>query len=174
MNLTLHIATAQDAEAISTLVNSAYRGEGSKRGWTTEADLIGGQRTDAEALREDIANPQNTLLYFQLNRKLVASVFLQNRKDCAYLGMLTVSPELQAGGIGKKILGMIENWIKQNWKLRRIEISVIQKRLELLAWYHRRGYVDTGRREPFPYHNPRVGNAKFQDLEMIILEKLIP
>src|SRR5688572_19526951 len=110
MNLTLQIATPDDAASISALVNSAYRGESSKRGWTTEADLLGGQRTDAGFLREEMGKPENVFLLFRREKKAVACVSLTKRSDCAYLGMLTVSPELQAGGIGKIVLDRIESW----------------------------------------------------------------
>jgi GNAT superfamily N-acetyltransferase len=170
-DLSLHVVCSNDAEEIATFVNSAYRGESSKRGWTTEADLLDGQRTDSDLLRESMAKPENVFLCFREDFLLVASVFLQKRATCAFLGMFTVSPELQGSGIGKMCLDRIENWVSKNWNLWRIEMSVITSRGELIAWYERRGYKDTGRREPFPYNDPRVGIPKVSNLEMMILGK---
>jgi hypothetical protein len=85
--------------------------------------------------------------------------------------MFTVRPDLQAAGIGKAALALIEAWVKEYWKLPRIEMTVIHTRCELVAWYQRRGYALTGRKEPFPYGDPRVGTALVPDLEMLVLEK---
>ncbi len=171
--LTVQLAGLQDAEAVSALVNSAYRGETSKLGWTTEADLLDGQRTDPESLRLEIANPATAILLFQREDQLVGSVLLQKRADpdFAYLGMFTVAPHLQTGGIGKAALELIEKWVVENWKVFRIEITVIHRRQELLAWYERRGFVRTGRTHPFPHHDPRAGIPKVKDLDMLVLEK---
>ncbi len=171
MDLSLRVAGVQDAEIISDLVNSAYRGETSKLGWTTEADLLGGQRTDAEAVREEISRPDNAILMFHRAETLVGSVLLQRREGYAYLGMFTVAPHRQSGGIGKAALALIETWVVANWQVHRLEITVIRQRTELLAWYERRGFVRTGRIQPFPYHDPRAGIPKVDDLEMLVLEK---
>lgn len=170
-HLRLQPAATKDADAIAALVNSAYRGEGSRKGWTTEADLLGGQRTDAELIADQLANPDNTILLFRRETELVACVFLQRHQTHAYLGMLTVAPHLQAGGIGKAALALAEEWVQANWQLRRMEMTVIKRREELIAWYVRRGYHVTGKIEPFPIDNPRVGIPKVEDLDMIVLEK---
>ena len=168
-------AIPADAPAIAQLVNSAYRGDSSRRGWTTEADLLGGQRTDAEMLRETIETPGQVILIFHDKDTLVASVFLARRGDSAYLGMLTVRPDLQGAGLGKQILALAERWAAEHWSANRIEMTVITKRVELLAWYFRRGYHDTGRREPFPAQEPRLGLPMFSGLEMAVLERdLVP
>jgi len=163
----------QDVTALSNLVNSAYRGESSKKGWTTEADLLGGQRTDPDTLRATIADPNAVILLTFQENDLVACVFLQNRKTTGYLGMLTVSPHLQAGGIGRQLLQMSEEWVAQNWRLTKMEMQVIEQRTELVSWYGRRGYVVTNRRAPFPYGDPKFGEPKVQGLQFIILEKAL-
>ena len=161
----------EDSEAIAALVNSAYRGDTSRQGWTTEADFLDGQRTDEEMLQEEIAQPGNAFLLFEEAGKLIGCVSLKKKDNHAYLGMFTVTPHLQARGVGKEALELTENWIKKTWNLSRVEIVVITKRLELIAWYERRGYRDTGRREPFPSHDPKLGLPKVDDLEMMVLEK---
>lgn len=169
----IQIATPQDAEELSRFVNQAYRGESSKRGWTSEADILGGQRIDAEMLVDQIMQTENKILRFTRAGALVACVFLQQRQDTAYLGMFTVDPLLQAAGIGKAVLKQIEEWAADEWNARRIEMMVISRREELIAWYVRRGYRVTPRREPFPSHDPKFGIPKVEGLEMVILEKTL-
>lgn len=165
------VASVHEAELLSDFVNAAYRGDSSRIGWTTEADLLDGQRIDPTMLREQIASPDNVILLFRDGAQLIACVFLQRRENCAYLGMFTVAPALQGSGIGKKVLGFIEDWVVTHWSVRCIEMCVISKRKELVEWYLRRGYSDTGRREPFPYGEPKYGLPKVADLEMMVLEK---
>lgn len=170
-SLSIEIAQLSDVEELSRFVNAAYRGDSSRVGWTTEADLLGGQRTDPEMIREQLLGPDNVFLLFKRDERLVASVFLQRRSTCAYLGMFTVDPRLQTGGIGKLALQLIEEWVAREWHLDLIEMMVITRRTELIRWYERRGYTDTGRREAFPYGDPKFGLPKFDDLEMMILDK---
>ncbi len=165
------IAEAGDAETLSRLVNSAYRGESSRRGWTTEADLLGGQRTDPDTLREMISQAGNKILLMHRHTDFIGCVFLKQRAASAYLGMLTVKPELQTSGAGKRLLAAAEDWVFENWNIRLIEMTVIRQRSELIAWYGRRGYVNTQRIEPFPYGDEKFGLPKRPDLEFAVLEK---
>ncbi len=166
-------AECGDAENLAQLVNSAYRGESSRRGWTTEADLLGGQRTDPNSLREMISENNNTILLMQRDANLIGCVLLQQKAERAYLGMLTVQPDLQAGGIGKRLLATAENWVFDNWRFRLVELTVIRQRPELIAWYERRGYVNTHRTESFPYGDEKFGIPKLSGLEFVVLEKRI-
>jgi N-acetylglutamate synthase-like GNAT family acetyltransferase len=102
-------ATIEDVTALNNLVNSAYRGESSKKGWTTEADLLGGIRTTEKGLTETIQKSDTTILKYTDNQEVIACVMLVEKADKLYLGMLTVSPELQGGGVGKKLLYEAEN-----------------------------------------------------------------
>jgi GNAT superfamily N-acetyltransferase len=169
----LRIAEPGDAENLSRLVNSAYRGESSRRGWTTEAGLLGGQRTDPDALRELISAKANAILLLHSDAGLTGCVLLQQKAQSAYLGMLTVLPDLQAGGIGRRLLAAAEDWVFETWRFRLIEMTVIRQRSELIAWYERRGYVNTQRTEPSPYGDERFGLPKRPDLEFVVLEKLL-
>lgn len=164
-------AQIEDVAAIDRLVNSAYRGEVSKQGWTTEADLLDGQRTDPELLKDTISKPDNVILLFEVENELLGCVYLRKQSEKAYLGMLTVRPQLQNAGLGKSILLSAEQWAELRWAVKSIEMTVIQKRTELIAWYERRGYVNTGRVEPFPYGNEKFGIPKMVDLEFVVLEK---
>ncbi|AIZ64003.1 GCN5 family acetyltransferase [Hymenobacter sp. DG25B] len=164
-------ATPADIPELVTLVNSAYRGEASQQGWTTEAHLLGGQRTDADNLR-DLLAPENAtiLLARTTNGSLVGCVYLQHLPDALYLGMLSVAPDKQALGIGKQLMQAGENWARQ-LGLPLVRMTVISVRHELLAWYERHGYQRTGATVPFPT-DPRFGLPR-QPLELLVLEKAI-
>jgi len=162
-------STLEDIPALTTLINSAYRGESSKKGWTTEAHLLEGKRTDEPEMTEIFLDPKNTILKFTENDKIIGSVLLVEKGNQLYLGMLTVSPELQNSGIGKKLLAEAENQAK-TLGLSSIIMTVISVREELVAWYKRHGYVDTGEREAFPESDIHVTISDVP-LEFIYLEK---
>ncbi|PWB24478.1 GNAT family N-acetyltransferase [Flavobacterium sp. HTF] len=164
-------ATLADIPALNQLINSAYRGESSKKGWTTEANLLEGKRTNEEELAEIINNPKNTILKYTENDNIIGSVLLVEKENQLYLGMLTVSPELQNSGIGKKMLAEAENHARA-LGLSSIIMTVISVREELIAWYKRHGYVDTGEREAFPESGIHVTISP-NPLEFIFLEKKI-
>jgi GNAT superfamily N-acetyltransferase len=179
-----------EADALSALVNSAYRGESSKAGWTTEADLLGGQRTDPEGLAailrshtksnhdasgtDGSANAQVILVYTDAEG-LACCVHLQRLPDRrAYLGMLTVRPVGQARGLGRALLAAGEQWATREWGTREMQMTVIALRAELIAWYERRGYARTGETRPFPYDDERFGRPKRDDLYFAVLAKALP
>ena len=163
-------ATEQDVPGLNILVNSAYRGESSRKGWTTEADLLGGIRTDETGLRTLLANPNVTILKYEEAGQLLGCVSLEKKGSNLYLGMLTVSPDAQANGIGKKLLAAAET-IAIEKQYRAITMTVITVRNELIAWYERRGYRSTGEKQPFP-SDPRFGIQK-QPLEFVVMEKVM-
>jgi len=163
------VAGPADAAELSRLVNSAYRGDSSKQGWTTEADLLGGQRTNEAGIQEMLAEPDAVILkYTNETGLLQGCVYLQKKGGKLYLGMLTVSPELQAKGIGKQLLAAAENRAKKV-SCNCIQMTVISVRKELIAWYERHGYAATGETAPFPT-DPKFGLPK-QSLEFIVMEK---
>jgi len=171
INLSFRQAELTDIDQIINLVNTAYRGELSKKGWTTEAELLGGQRVDYEEIEDIIADKHQIIILCFNDDILIGTVVVQNKIDCAYLGMLTVRSDLQAVGIGKKILAVAENLVARQWKIKHLEMTVIQQRNELIYWYIRRGYVPTGQTRPFPYDDPRFGEPKINDLKFVVLEK---
>lgn len=164
-------ATVEDAESLNFLVNSAYRGESSLKGWTSEANLLGGIRTSVQELIETLQTPKTTLLKYTEDDKIVACVMLIEKLEALYLGMLTVSPTLQGSGIGKKLLKSAESFALEK-NLGKIEMTVISVRSELIAWYERHGYVRTGETKPFPMNNPNAG-LPTQHLEFIVMEKIL-
>jgi ribosomal protein S18 acetylase RimI-like enzyme len=170
----LLLADLNDAEEIVQLVNSAYRGESSKAGWTTEADLLDGQRVDLARIHEQIQNPNSVIgLMRSTKTSHITAVVHLEKKDAhsSYLGMLTVNPKIQNSGLGKQMLLQAEQFCKENWLSQKIEMTVIASRKELIEYYQRRGYHLTGERRPFPTHDPRFGIPKVQNLEFVVLEK---
>ena len=167
-----HISTAteQDIPALVSLVNSAYRGDSSRKGWTTEADLLDGIRTSEESLREMFQNPNALILKYEDAGQLLGCVYLETKENDLYLGMLTVSPDAQTNGIGKQLLTAAEQ-LAINRKCRAVTMTVITARHELIAWYERRGYQPTGGKQPFP-DDPRFGIKK-QPLEFMVMEKIL-
>ena len=164
-----------DLEGIASLVNAAYRGTETVRGWTDEGEYIDGPRTSVELLRADIARPGATLLMVcdREDGPLTGCVWLEPATDGAwYLGMLTVRPDLQANGAGRRLLEAAEAYAAGQGA-RRIRMTVVSIRDTLIAWYRRRGYEPTGEREPFPYDEPRFGTPRTTGLEFIVLEKAL-
>ncbi len=171
MSLDLKItpATNNDLAQIAALVNSAYRGESSKKGWTTEADLLDGQRTDANELAKQLQADGNTILkYTNDDGNIAGCVYLHKKGHAMYLGMLTVNPVLQATGIGKQLMAAAEQFAAKQG-CTKVEMTVISARHELIAWYNKRGYTFTGETRPFPV-DTKFGVAK-QPLEFIVMEK---
>lgn len=167
----IQVATAEDIPAIEKLVNSAYRGDSSRKGWTTEADLLGGQRTNAASLLKMMNEPGAVIVkYTGESGILEGCVYLKQKANTLYLGMLTVSPELQAKGIGRKMLAAAEQHAR-SLGCKSITMTVISVRSELIAWYERNGYGKTGATKPFPT-DPKFGLPK-QPLHFIVMEKLL-
>jgi ribosomal protein S18 acetylase RimI-like enzyme len=163
-------AKTEDISALNILINSAYRGEHSKKGWTTEANILEGIRTSEEELRELMQKPDTSIFKFSQNQIIVGCVMLVQKKDKLYLGMLTVNPELQNSGVGKALLQFAESYAIE-LSLSKIVMTVISIRSELISWYNRHGYIDTGIREPFPMDNPEYKPK--QILEFLVLEKVL-
>lgn len=179
--LSFRNATHDDIPALIALVTAAYRGDASRQGWTTEADLLGGQRIDAQMLRADLDAPGSVILLAtdsgdEDRPRLVAcaNIAKQTTDDgipTAYFGMFSVDPDLQGGGIGKLVLAEAERIARDTLGCARMRMTVIDSREELIAYYERRGYVRTGISKPFPYGDPRYGLPKRDDLQFEILEK---
>jgi N-acetylglutamate synthase-like GNAT family acetyltransferase len=164
-------ATVADAAELTRLVNSAYRGESSQKGWTSEAHLLDGIRIDEFTMIEYLNDSDTTILkYTNDDDRITGCVYLQLRNQRLYLGMLTVSPTLQAKGIGGQLLHAAEVCARQ-LECPIIFMTVITTRHELINWYRRRGYQPTGKIVPFP-ETTRFGVPK-NVIELAVLEKEI-
>ncbi|MBC6609315.1 GNAT family N-acetyltransferase [Hymenobacter sp. BT507] len=162
-------ATPTDIPELEHLVNQAYRGDASRQGWTTEADLLDGTRIDAAELRQLLATPGATILTARdATGVLIACAYLQIQMPRLYLGMLSVQPTLQAQGVGRQLLQAAEQHARQHG-CHQVKITVISDRTELLAWYERHGYRRTGATEHFPT-DTRFGVPR-KPLILLVLEK---
>lgn len=169
-------ATDTDLAAAHALIESGYRGDSAKKGWTHEADLLGGQRTDLHALAEIVADPLQALIVAQQGGDLIGCVHVIDkgmRADArvGYFGLLTVRPTMQGAGLGRLLIEAAERRARDGFGASVMEMTVIKQRQELIAWYLRRGYYLTGREEPFPMADPRFGIPKTNDLVFVVLAK---
>lgn len=171
-DLDIREAVPADISALHALIESAYRGEASRAGWTTEADLLDGQRTDPEELADIIAAEDQGLLVGWRGEQAVACVKYQRLPNAVgYFGMLSVSPGLQSAGLGRRIVQAAERQLVDRHGARVMRIQVFPHRDILIAWYQRLGYVLTGETAPFPYGDERFGLPRRDDLHFVILEK---
>ncbi|KAL7815211.1 acyl-CoA N-acyltransferase [Trichoderma gracile] len=183
ISLSIRKATPNDLVPILTLVRSAYRGESSLRGWTSEATLVDDQRIDEKGLLAKINEPHGAVLVAYDNNgnanengpgDIIACCELLKQSDTlGYFGLFAVNPLRQAGGIGKFVLSAAEEYARSMWGLRELEMSVIWTRAELIAWYVRRGYTVTEKRKPFPYAELVGGKALRDDLYFVVLIKAL-
>jgi len=201
MQFSFRSATRDDVNAIVALVESAYRGDASRAGWTTEADFLDGRRTGADEVLAQIERAASRILMAETDfpkhastssrepksvsnkslggssptadRNLLACAHVADEDGAGYFGMFSVQPGLQNTGIGKAMLAEAERIAREEWKLPAMRMTVIDIRAELIAWYERRGYRRTGILKPFPYGDARFGIPKRDDLRFEILEKFL-
>jgi GNAT superfamily N-acetyltransferase len=167
-------ARAADVPALLPLVNGAYRGEASRRGWTAESDLVGGPCIDAAGLAEILEAPAQALLVLRAQSGLFACAHVAKLgADGARLGLFAVRPALQGNGIGRQMLAAAERYAREHFGARFVEISVIAEREELLAWLERRGYQPTGETRPFPTDDGRSGVPRRDGLTLVVLRRPI-
>lgn len=172
-DLSFRLALAAEASHIATMINQAYRGDTSRLGWTTEADLLDGLRTSEEEVRQLIAAQHSVLIVCLQAKQLLGSVHMQRHTDSVHIGMFVVQPACQNQGVGKQLLAFAEDWALQHWQARRFEMGVISVRTELIAYYARRGYRSAGEYREFPV-NPALWQPRRQDLKLELLVKLLP
>lgn len=171
MEYKIQPATSADVPVLNKLVNSAYRGESSRKGWATEADLIDGTRIDEAAMLDLINDKNTTVLKYTEEGVILGCVELRKENDSLYLGMLTVSPDLQSKGIGKKLMAAGEAFAHKH-RCKKIRMTVVSVRDKLIAWYVRYGYSLTGERKPFKMPDERFGIPR-QPLEFVVMEKVL-
>jgi N-acetylglutamate synthase-like GNAT family acetyltransferase len=168
--LSFRFAARSDAPAIAALIESGYRGDESRRGWTTEADLIEGNRTNVAEIEAHIADPNARFVMAFEASALIGCALIKNEADEGYFGMFAVKPALQGGGHGKQILAHAEQQIRDLWNCPRVAMTVISIREDLIAYYERRGYARTGTK-PFPFD--REPGVKRKDFHFVVLTKAL-
>lgn len=178
----LRTAGAEDVPAVVAFVERAYRGEASRAGWTTEADLLDGRRTDAAAVAELVAAPGSAVLLLEAADGLRGCCHVRvgpaaappggpGRGRLGHVGMVAVDPARQGGGTGRALLEAAQAHARDVMGAERLEMTVIAQRAELVAWYERRGWSRTGERRPFPYGDERFGRPRRDDLEFVVLAR---
>lgn len=168
---TFRTATPADAVLIASLVESAYRGDASRAGWTTEADFLHGRRTDVTEIEALLTGPHGRFVLFERGDEILASCYIERQGPVCYFGMFSVHPPAQGTGIGRLVIEEVERIARDEWASERVEMTVIDIRAELIAWYERRGYVRTGKTKPFPYGDERFGVPQRDDLRFEYLVK---
>jgi GNAT superfamily N-acetyltransferase len=167
--LSFRKATREDAGLVADLVNSAYRGDSSRQGWTHEADLFDGHRIEREEVWSLVETEGSMILLCADRDEIIGSVYLQRRESAAYLGLFVVKPALQGIGIGKQFMLAAERAAQREWSVSIITISVLSCRHELISFYERRGYRRTGEISPLPANTgssiPRVEGLQLEMLE---------
>lgn len=171
--LSFRAATPADVDPIVALVESAYRGDSSRAGWTTEADFLDGRRTGRDDVLAQIARPQSVVLLAEREGELLACAHVAVEDGAGYFGMFSVVPGLQGGGIGKQVLAEAERIAREDFGQAAMQMTVIDIRDELIAYYERRGYRRTGIFKPFPYGDARFGLPRRDDLRFEVLEKAL-
>ena len=161
---TLRTATRDDVDAIVALVTAAYRGN-SSAGWTTESHLLDGQRTDPREVTESLADPTARVIVAESGGTLVGVIKAERRDpDGAGFGLFAVDPIRQSTGAGSLLLDEAERTARDEWQRAWMQLEVIHQRIDLQAWYRRRGYQPTGETQPFPYGDERFGSPRRDDL----------
>ena len=173
MTGTFRAATPADIPMLEALVTSAYRGDASRAGWTTEADLLDGMRIDAERLQADIGRDHSRILLLERDGETLACAHVAREDGAGYFGMFAVRPALQSAGLGSAVLAEAERVAREEWGLPAMRMTVIDVRDTLIAYYERRGYRRTGITRPFPAHDPRYGIPTQAGLRFEILEKAL-
>ena len=149
--VTIRVATHEDLPALHPVIERAYRGESSRQGWTHEADLIQGQRTDIPTLAAIIDDPAQRLLVALGDDVPVGCVQVSDRgRGLSYLGLLCIDPTLQTGGLGKRLLAAAEDLARNTFDATAMEMTVIDVRRRLIEFYERRGYGISGEKRDFP------------------------
>lgn len=171
LDLRFRSARHDDVRAIVALVERTYRGDASRAGWTTEADLLEGQRIDPQGVVESIEADHSRVVVAFSGENLVACAHVQQRPAIGYFGMFSVDPGHQGSGLGGTVLAECERQLLDDLDCSAVEITVLKQRVDLIPWYERRGYRLTGERRPFPYGDERFGVPRVADLEFVVLQK---
>jgi ribosomal protein S18 acetylase RimI-like enzyme len=168
------LAVPADAGALVALIRSAYRGETSRAGWTTEADLVSGDRIDAAQVLAMIGGPGSVLIVLDGGDGPTACCQLEDRgAGVAYFGTFAVSPAAQGGGIGRRLMAEAERLAVGRYAATSLEMTVLAQQDKLIAWYERLGFRRTGETRPFPADG-KYARPLHDDLYFVVLAKPLP
>jgi GNAT superfamily N-acetyltransferase len=159
-------ATRSDVLYLHELIERGYRGDSARLGWTHQADLVDGERIDIEEISAAIDDPTQRLLLAEEEDEVIACVQVSDQGEgTCYLELLCVAPRRQNRGLGNQLIVAAEQEAAISFGAVRMEMTVIERRVELIAYYGRRGYVPTGEKRPFPVEGVQ--------LPLIVLAKKI-
>ena len=165
------VAAPSDTEGIVELIRSAYRGDASRQGWTSEADLVEGERIDAEQVLAMIRGQASRMLVLDTDEGVVACCALEDQgSGRAYFGTFAVSPTKQAAGLGRHLITQAEREACQVFGAGVLEIAVLAQQELLVSWYERLGFRRTGEMRPFPA-DETFARPLLDDLYFVVLEK---
>jgi GNAT superfamily N-acetyltransferase len=162
-------AKPTDISTLTSLLNRSYRGESSRAGWTTEADLLSGKRIDETGLLQLLNDPDSLILIARSDEMILSTIHAHREADNVHFGLFAVEPTFQNKGVGKELLAYAESEAVQKWGVHTAIMEVITHRSELIAYYERRGYVRTGEMIPFPESDLWYKHVDF--LELAVLSK---
>ncbi|RYE10358.1 MAG: GNAT family N-acetyltransferase [Hyphomicrobiales bacterium] len=164
-------ATPADVPALALLIERAYRGPEAAKGWTNEAEILTGPRSSPEEIAGLIADPEARFLVALDGDRPVACALLKRHGTGAYFGMFAIDPAVQGGGLGKLMMTRADAAVRELWNANYLRLSVISLRDQLIAWYERRGFVQTGQHEPFPFDSSP--GALRTDFHLTVLQKAL-
>lgn len=165
-------ATLNDISPLTSLINRSYRGESSRAGWTTEADLLSGKRIDEAGLLQLLNDPNSVILIARSGGMILATIHAHREADTVHFGLFAVEPTMQVHGIGKALLAYAESEAHKRWGIHTAVMEVITHRTELIDYYERRGYLRTGKVIPFPESG--LWKREVDSLELAVLTKSLP
>jgi len=166
----IRVAEATDVQAIVQLVNQAYRPNTGAVGWTHESNWVSGGRTSVDQVMDLLLKPDSMILLKSVNSAIVACVHIEKHGSISDIGMLAVNPSQQATGIGKQMLAHAEHYARTEYGAKKFAMLVISSRIELIAFYLRRGYKKTGVLMDYPI-TAGVGIPKYSGMTIEVLEK---
>jgi len=134
----VRIATPADAAKITSVINSAFH--------IAEGFFLDGNRITQTEVEELLT--KGAFLLAEADGKLDGCVYVELRGKRSYLGLLSVDPERQQGGLGSFLMNEAENYCRERGS-RFMDILIVNLREELPQFYRKRGYVDNGT-TPFP------------------------
>ena len=174
-HLKFRFAQSADITKLVDLINSAYRQQHGNS-WTSEAEIVTGQRINASQLEHALSQDHFQLWIALQDEQIVACIGLTFNLYDVEIGTFCITPHFQNQGIGKQVLDFAENYVRQKIRLEHQHLNdfvmwVLSARTELIAYYERRGYVQTGSVDDYPL-NADVGRPMI-DLHLIEMRKAI-
>ena len=160
-----------DVPSLAILIERAYRGPEAAKGWTNESALLTGPRSSPAEIEALIRAKDSRFVTARHGDRLVGCALIQKHGEGAYFGMFAIDPDIQGGGLGKAVVARCEEAVRELWSAKYLRMTVISLRDKLIAWYERRGFIQTGEHEPFPFDS--ATGALRTDFDLTVLQKQV-